>query len=1091
MQRSSIQRIVTWSASHPWVVIVAAGLLAFAGEAGRQRIRRDAIPDLSSPQIALLVDWMGHPATEVADRVTRPVTSVLSGLPGATAVRGSSMAGMAYVDVVFRDGADLAGGREAIADRVEQVRAALPSEARVQVGPLAATTGWVFEYVLIDPHRRQSGLALRHWQDDVLRPAVAAVPGVAEVAAIGGAVQELLVELEAERLEHAGVAFSDVAAAVRARLAQSPPPTLDALDALPLAANSDLRVNDVGRVHLADDMPTGLADFRGIEPAVGVVVVAGRDADIPRVIRDVRRIVEAKRADLPPGVKLVVTYDRSDLIARTGTTLARALTEEVAVVVLVTLLFLLDWRSALVPLLTLPVVLLLSFGAMWIARVPATIMSLGGLGIALGMAVDADVVALEACHRRLERSVALPVRGTDGVRRAELVAAAGSFAPAILVSLVVSALAFLPTFAFTGESGRLLGPLAFTKTLVIASAAVVTTTFAPALRDRLLRVGVVPELHNPLTRRLVRAYAPFVHFALSRPFLTLGTAALALLSCVPVAARLGGEFLPRVEEGDLLYMPSTLPGVTGDLSLNQLLQQDRAIRDFPEVSTVFGKVGRADTATDPAPYTMAETVVRLTPRSTWPRVPRERWYSRWAPAPLRFVLGFVWPESSEETQADLVARLDKATRMPGWTGAWTAPARARMDMMATGVRTPVAVRIVASTSERLDALGGAVREVLAALPGTRSAAYESLGGEPWLSFAPDPASLAARRVDASLAKSTADLLVAGGQLGDVVEDGRLMRVRITPDANMPAAMPGPMAAAGLRGPADQLRDATVRSTDGAPVPLALVGRTTYGVRPSMVRTERGELDAYVYVDLAEGADLLDYVHRGREALSRMEATPRLHLEPGERLEWTGQYDLLAAGAARFRWIAPLALAAMFVLLLFQFRSVTEALIVLASVPFALVGSIWTLYGLGYSMSPPVWVGLLSTVGLAMQTGVVMVVYIDEAFYRRVRAGRLQTREDIVAAHAEGTVARLRPKLMTVTTMAASLLPLLWADGAGAEIMKRVAAPMLGGLATSAMLTLEVLPVIYTLWRSHQLHRAEREGVPIEAIVGEPPVWARG
>jgi Cu(I)/Ag(I) efflux system membrane protein CusA/SilA len=1066
-----IQRCVAWSASHSWVVILVAFVLAAAGEVARRTVHHDAIPDLSSPQIVLVVDWMGHPATEVAERVTRPLTAAVEGIPGAAAVRGSSMSGMAYVDVIFdSDGADLRAAREVLAGRVDRVRADLPSEARVQVGPVAAATGWVFQYVLIDPQRRQSGLALRRLQDESLRPALASLPGVAEVASVGGAIQEVLVELEAERLERRAVAFSDVATAVRTRLARDPTPTLADLEALPVATGlrpdgsaDPVRLADVGRVHLADDMPTGLADFRGIEPAVGGTVIAGRDADVPRVIHEVARVLDAKRKELPPGVEIVTAYDRSDLIDRVGATLARAIVEEVAVVVIVTLLFLLDARSALVPLLTLPVVLLFAFGAMWILHVPATIMSMGGLGIALGMAVDADIVALEACHRRVERAQGSSSGGYG--RRKHLVAAAGSFAPAILVSLVIAALGFLPVFAFTGESGRLLRPLALTKTLVIAAAALVTMTLAPALRDRLLRSRVIPELANPLTSGLVRAYKPFVHFALCRPMLTLGTAALALLSCVPIAARLGGEFLPRIDEGDLLFMPSTLPGVTGDLAENQLLQQDRALRGFSEVSSVFGKVGRADTATDPAPYAMAETVVRLKPRSEWP--------------------------SPREPQAELVARLDKATRMPGWTSAWTAPARARMDMMATGVRTPVAVRIVAPSSARLDALGAAVRDVLANLTGTRSAAYESLGGETWLDVAFDPDALRDRGVDPGLARSTADLLVTGGQLGDVTLDGRRMRVRITPDANMPGAMPGPMAAAGLRGPADQLRAATVRAADGTPVPLGLLGRSQYELRPAMLRTEQGALDAYVYVDLAEGTDLLDYVRRGREALAAAQASAAIRLEPGERLEWAGQYGLLAAGARHFGWIAPGVLALMFALLWLQFRSVTEAFLVLSSVPFALVGSIWTLYVLGYAMSAPVWVGLLSTVGLAMQTGVVMVIYIDEAFYRRVRAGLLRTRADIVAAHAEGTVARLRPKLMTVTIMAASLLPLLWAEGAGAEVMKRVAAPMVGGLATSAMLTLEVLPVIYTLWRSHQLQRAERLGVPLEAIVGAPPPWARG
>jgi copper/silver efflux system protein len=478
----------------------------------------------------------------------------------------------------------------------------------------------------------------------------------------------------------------------------------------------------------------------------------------------------------------------------------------------------------------------------------------------------------------------------------------------------------------------------------------------------------------------------------------------------------------------------------------------------------------------------------LRPRSEWPTIARTRWYSGWAPPSLRRVLGLVWPEATKETEAELVAKLDRATRLPGWVNAWTAPARARMDMMATGVRTPVGIRIVAADPARLDAVGTALRAMMTHVPGTRSAVFESLGGEPWLAFEPDASALALHKVDPALAQSTAHLLITGGQIGDVERDGQRMRLRVAPDVNMPAMTPG---SEPLRGPADQLREASVRALDGGPpVPLGLLGRVGYAIQPAMLRTERGHLVAYVYVDLEDGTDLLGYVERAQREVGEAVAAKELQLEPGERIEWTGQYDLLAAGQRRLRWIVPLVAISMLVLLFLQFRSLTEALIVLVSVPFALVGSCWTLFLLGYSLSAPVWVGLLSVVGLAMQTGVVMVVYIDAAFHRRLREGLIQCRDDIVAAHAEGTIQRLRPKIMTITTMAAGLLPLLWSQGAGSDIMKRIAAPMIGGLVTSAFLTLEVLPVLYTLWRHDQLRRAQRSGTSLSAIVGAPPSWAR-
>ncbi len=828
--------------------------------------------------------------------------------------------------------------------------------------------------------------------------------------------------------------------------------------------------------------------------------------------------LENLRLLLPRHVELVTVYNRLDLADRVEHTLLRALCEEVAVVALVILIFLWHKESALVPLLTLPLVVLMTFIGMRFLNVPATIMSLGGIGIALGLAIDADVVALEACHRRLE---SLPAGATAADRRRALVSAASTLVPAILVSLLITALGFLPVFAFTGETGRLLRPLALSKTLVVVMAAIVTLTVAPALRARLLHGAVRPEFSNPLTRWLVGIYRPFVHFALSRPAFTLTTAALAVASCLPLLPRLGGEFLPRVDEGDLLFMPTTLPGVSDAQAAVEMRKQDAILRQFPEVATVFGKVGRADSATDPAPYEMAETTIRLKPPSEWPPVPQERWYSHWAPGWLKSVLGLAWPERRPETMAELVAKLDDATRLPGWTSAWTAPARARMDMMSTnGVRTPVALRIVAQTPQRLNVLGSALQGWAEKLPGTRNAAFESLGGEPWLTFKADPKAIALHGVDPGLVESTAHLMTTGGQIGEIdiypknfasrrsaehaahahgtgmlyshqeehghvdPDEEALMtpqrepyRVRIAPDMGMQTV------------DADTLREVTVRGSSG-PVSLGLLGTPVYVNEPGVLRTEGSELVGYVYVDLQNGADVETYTKNAEDALRRAEDSGEVRLEAGERVEMAGQSQLLDAGKRRLEWIAPIMLLVMLGLLFWQFRSLTEALIVLVSVPFALVGSIWTLYLLHYPMSAPVWVGLLSTVGLAMQTGVVMVIYIDEAFHRRVREGRVRTREDIIAAHAEGTVQRLRPKIMTITTMAAGLLPLLWAQGAGAEIMKRVAAPMIGGLATSAFLTLEVLPVLYTIWRTRQLRHARTSGCSIETVVGSVPAWAR-
>ncbi len=1091
-----IASLVAWCSRHHWVVIIAAAILAVAGDAARRRLSGDVIPDLADPQIGLVADWMGHPASEVATAVTTVLTQGLADVPGVKAIRGWTMSGMAYVDVVFPSAAGLDAAHQAILARVARVHPKLPPGVRLQVGPAASSTGWVLEYALTDPARVSSLLDLRRFQEDVLRPAISSIPGVAEVASVGGDLRQVRIDVRPRELRERGLAFTDVWSALRPAFAAGgglAKLSLADLEAIPVRKDTEdaARIRDVALVRLTEDTQTGMADVAGAQ-AVGGIVIAKRDADIASLVEEAKRTLARECRRLPhraadPGrldsgaaadVHVAIVYDRADLAARVRHTLLRALGEEVAVVVLVILVFLLHARSALVPLATLPVVLLLTFGAMWLFGIPATIMSLGGIGIALGLAVDADIVALEACHRRLE-SVDPAASAED--RRTQLVAAAQALAPAILTALVITALSFLPVFAFSGETGRLLRPLVLTKTLVIASAALVTLTLAPALRDCLLRGRVIPEFANPLTRGLVRLYRPFVHFALSRPALTLMTAALALASCLPIASKLGGEFLPRVDEGDLLYMPTTLPGVVPDQAAFQLFWQDLAMSRFGEVATVFGKVGRADTGTDPAPYSMAETTIRLRPRAEWPKVAHPRWYSSGTPKALRPVLRFFWPEEAPRTTAELVDELDRAVRLPGWTSAWTAPARARMDMMATGVRTPVGIRIVSSDPQRLDTIGTALRAVIDRVPGTRSAVFEALGGETWLAFETDAAAAARHGVDPAAIQSVVDLLTTGGQIGEIEQDGRRLRVRLTPEP--PDVRP--------RGPADELREITVRAaltgsqTVGQPVPLALLGHPTYSRRPAALRTERGEICAYVYVDLTEGTDVQSYVERAQRAVDTAARAGLLQLDPAERIEWTGQYGLLLAGQQRLKWIVPIVALSMLGLLYLQFRSLIEALLVLAAVPFALVGSIWTLYLLRYPLSAPVWVGLLSVVGLAMQTGVVMVVYIDEAFYRRVREGRLRSRADIVAAHAEGTVQRLRPKLMTITTMAASLLPLLWAEGAGAEIMRRVAAPMLGGLVTSAFLTLEVLPVLYTIWRSRQLRQAQHSAVPIEAFIRMP------
>jgi Cu(I)/Ag(I) efflux system membrane protein CusA/SilA len=991
------------------------------------------------------------------------------------------MPNIAYVAVVFDSAASLARGRQLIAARVPALGAQLPKGVGIQVGPVTSSAGWVYSYAILDEAHGQSALSLRQLQDRVVQPALQRVPGVAEVAAIGGALPQAIVEAKAAALNAYDISFGELVAALRTRFESNPHLSLAELEAATIATertgDDGIPLSELARVR-ADLAPLdGVTEFGGEPVVVGGIVVAKRDAPLRGVALGVRRALEQIKPRLPASVKIVTTYDRLPFAEGVQDTLLHVLLEEIAVVALVILVFLLHVRSALVPLLTLPLVLLLTCGVMWALGTPATVMSLGGIGIALGLAIDAEVVALDACHRRIE---ALGSHASAGERREQLIAAAARFAPAILTSLVITALSFLPVFAFVGETGRLLFPLALSKTLVIAAAALVALTLAPALRDRLLRGSVIAEFRNPLTRLLVWIYRPFLYFALERPRLTLATAGLALLSCVPIAFRLGGEFLPRIDEGNLLFMPTTLLEVPLAEAQGALIEQNRVLRGFTEVATVFGKLHRANTATDPAPPTTAETMIALKPRSAWPLRQRVRWYSGWAPQSTVPWLQRVWPERTPYSTAELVEQLDHAVQRIGWVNAWTAPARGRMDMLSTGVRTPIGVRIIAKDTARLAELCAAVRALAASVPGVRSAVCESLRDDSWLTYDPDPDALARYAVDPTLARDTADWMIAGGQLGEVEREGQRLRVQITPDVV-------------ARSPADQLRGATIRggeSSRAMRIPLGLLGRVTYQDHPASVRNEHGHLASYVHVDLARGVDPAHYTHAATDALARARSENKLRLLPGERIEWTGQHRLLTDTDERLRNICAAVLLSMFVLIWIQFRSLSASLIVLACVPFALVGSLWTVFLAGYALSAPVWVGMLSALGLAMQTGVVMILYIDEAFYQRLQDDRLHSRADIIAAHAEGTLRRLRPKVMTVTAMGAALLPLLWESGPGAEVMRRIAAPMLGGLLASAFITLEVLPVLYTSWRRWQLRRAEKRGVPLEMIVGRVPSWAR-
>jgi copper/silver efflux system protein len=1088
--------LIELCARHRGVVLLVYAMLALLAVRSARQVPLDAIPDLSDPQVIVFTEWRGRSPTLIEDQVTYPISSALLAAPQVQAVRGYSMFGMSFVYVIFAEDVDVYWARSRVQEYLSGIQTRLPADATATLGPDATGIGWVYEYALVDRTGQHDLAELRALQDFDLRYALESVPGVAQVASVGGYERQYQVQLDPDRLRAYGIGTAEVADAVRRGNAEVGGRVLEMsgreafvrgrgylrgeADLADLVirttpAGTPIRVGDVGDVRLGPELRRGLAELDGQGEVVGAIVIARYDTHALDVIERVKARLDTLAANLPPGVEVVPTYDRSALIHRAVDTLSHALIEEGIVVALVIILFLLHLRSALLPILSLPLAVLLAFIPMQWLGIPATIMSLGGIAIAVGATVDAEIVMIEACHKRLEHA---PPNMTARARRRLLAGAAREVTPAIFFSLLIIAVAFIPVFGLEGQAGRLFKPLAYTKTFVMLAAALLSVTFAPALRDLLIRGKIRREADHPVSRLIRAVYEPFVYIALRRPITTLAIGGLALLSAIPPAMRLGSELMPALNEGDILYMPTTLPGLSIEEAKRQLGRQDAILASFPEVERVFGKVGRAETATDPAPLSMVETVVMLKPREAWPTVATPRWHSDWAPRWLG--LHLLWPEQRPETWKELIDKLGASMQLPGWSNGYTMPIRARIDMLSTGVRTSVGVKVFGSDLAAIERAGLAVEQLVRDVPGTRNVIYErSLGGV-YVDIVPRRDALARHGLRPEDLTDLVEGAVGGETITTTVEGRRRFSVQVR-------------AAADARQDPDRLRDLPVPLPGPAPpgalaraVPLGELADVVLAEGPPMLRSEAGLLVGYVYVDLEDWRDLGGYVDDARARVDAAIARGELDLGPGMYLRWTGQYEELARMEARMWVLVPMTLLLVGLLLYMQFRNLTEVLIVLLSIPFALVGSAWMLYLLDYRLSAAVWVGIIALVGLAAQTGVVMIVYIDHAFERRLRAGKIRDRSDIVWAHMEGTVLRVRPKLMTVATMLIGLTPLLWATGSGADVMKRIAAPMIGGLLSSAFLTLELIPVVYTYWRAAQLRRSQRTGRPLAEICGLDP-----
>ncbi len=1088
--------LIDASAKNRALVLFAAIALAIGGVTAMRNVKLDAIPDLSDPQVIVFTEWMGRSPTLVEDQVTYPLVTSLLGAPHVVDVRGQTMFGMSFVYVVFEEGTDIYWARSRVLEYLNTARDRLPPDANTRLGPDATGIGWVYQYALVDRTGRHDLGQLRALQDFSLRYALTSVPGVAEVASVGGYEQQYQVTVDPVRLRNFDLTVSDVVRAVRrsnsdvgARVLEMSEreyfvrgrgylSRVEDIESIVIRAErgTPVLVRDVGHVTMGGDIRRGAADFDGRGEAVSGIVVMRYGENALDVIGRVEHKLDELRPTLPEGVEVVPVYNRKNLIERAIVTLKSALTEEMLVVALVIMLFLLHLRSALLPIIALPLAVVTAFIPMYFLGIPATIMSLGGIAIAIGATVDAEIVMVEAAHKKLEHA---PKNLSNAEREKLLAEAAREVTPAIFFSLLIIAVSFLPVFGLTGQAGRLFVPMAYTKTFVMLSAALLSVTVAPALRDYLIRGKIFSEARHPVSRAIRRVYEPFVHVALRNPKTTVLIGVMALISAMPIAQRLGSEFMPPLDEGDLLYMPTTFPNISIEEARQQLRRQDEVLRSFPEVESVLGKIGRADTPTDPAPLSMVETVVQLKPREEWRTKYVRRWYVGRTPQLMRPLLNWLQPEFVPMTREDLIQEMHARLQLPGWTNAFTQPIRNRVDMLATGIRTPIGIKVYGTDLAEIERVGTSIERVLHEVPGTRSVLFERSVGGLYVDVVPNRASLARYGLQVEDVNEVIESALGGLPITTTVEGRNRFTVnvryaqdfRTSLDAvrDVMISLPTGMATApssGMSGGSGSLNTGNVGAS--AQIPLGAVADVQVASGPPMIRDEAGLLVGYVYVDIEADRDVGSYVDDAKAVVSRARSAGTVSIPAGYYIKWTGQYELLAEMEARMKILVPIALLITIVLLYLQFKNFTEVLIVLSSVPFALVGSVWALWLLDYNLSTAVWVGVIALVGLATQTGIVMIVYIDHAYERRLREGRINTLEDIIAAHAEGTIQRVRPKLMTVATMLFGLVPLLWAQGSGADVMKRIAAPMVGGLITSAFLTLEIIPVIYTYWRAEQL-----------------------
>ena len=1074
-----VRGVIRFSAEHKFLVLAVTAVAVLYGVYTLRHIPVDAIPDLSDTQVIVYSRWDRSPDV-IEDQVTYPIVAALLGTPRVKVVRGFSDFGYSYVYVIFQDGTDLYWARSRVLEYLSKIQPLLPEGVTTEMGPDATGVGWVFQYALIDESGRNSPADLRAFQDWNLRYRLQSVPGVAEVASFGGFVKQYQVTVDPNRLRSYGLSITDVADAVRksnqdvgGRLLElggrefmvrgrgyvKQKEDLEAVVLKADATGTPVLVRDVAWVALGPEMRRGVSDFNGRGDVAGGVIVMRHGENARAVIDRVKQRLDEIRPSLPDGVRIVTTYDRSDLIERAIDNLKHDLMVEIIIVSLVILVFLWHIPSAIVPIVTIPVSVLLAFIPMSLMGISSNIMSLAGIAISIGVLVDGAIVEVENAYKKLERWQSEGGRGDFHKVRLEALLEVG---PSVFFSLLVIAVAFLPIFTLVDQEGRLFRPLAWTKNLTMFMAALLALTLDPALRMMFTRmhwtpfrpawlswtwntvtVGrYYPEERHPISRALFAVYEPACRFVLRHPKAVIGAAALVVLTTVPAYLSLGHEFMPRLNEGTILYMPATLPGISVAEASNWLQAQNRILMTFPEVIQVHGKAGRAETSTDPAPLSMVETVVNLRPPSEWRS--KDRWYSRWAPEWLKAtVLRQIWPDHL--SYEELVDEMDAAMKLPGTTNAWTMPIKNRIDMLSTGIRTPVGVKVFGPDLKKIEAIGQNVEDALRRVKGTRSVFAERVAGGYFLDFDLRRESLA--RYGLTMADAQAAIMAAvGGENVTTTIEGR---------ARFPVNVRYPRE---LRDDLSRLGEVLVRTPAGAQVPIAQLAdlRTVQG--PSMIRNENGLLSGYVYVDTGE-SDIGGFVERAKEAVAAS-----VKLEPGYSIEWSGQYENMLRVRERLKLVLPITVFLIAFLLYANTGSAAKAGIVLLAVPFSVVGAVWLMWLLGYNVSIAAWVGMIALMGLDAETGVFMLLFLDLSYDEAKAKGLLRDRKDLEEAIVHGAVKRVRPKMMTVAAAFMGLMPIMWSTGTGADVMKRIAAPMVGGLATSFLMELLVYPAIYLLWK---------------------------